>query len=65
MNNPAPARTTCLQCSRKMPLFLFQQHTAYRLTTRSSSIQRLDPLGIFCRLRCAAAYGVHAALGGA
>lgn len=65
MNNPAPARTTCLQCGKKMPLFLFQQDTKYHLPTRSTAISHLDPLGVFCRLRCAAAYGVQAAQGGA
>jgi hypothetical protein len=63
--NQAPALSKCLQCGRKMPLFLFQQDKKHNLTTRSTSIARLDPDGIFCTLRCAAAYGVHAAVGGA
>lgn len=47
-------RGLCLNCGGKVgPL-----KTAEGLLTRSADLHRLDPDGYFCRLRCAAEYGM-------
>ena len=60
-------RRVCLNCGKPIGP-LFQRPTAdfprLDMPTRSHSISAMDPDGFFCTLRCAARYGVRAALDG-
>lgn len=54
----------CFQCGKKIgPLFLRPTPDFPRgdAPTRSGSVHAMDPTGFFCKLRCAARYGVWAA----
>lgn len=54
----------CLQCGKKIgSLFLLPTPNRLRgdIPSRSNSVHYMDPNGYFCRLRCAALYGVRAA----
>lgn len=54
----------CFQCGARIgPLFMRPTPDFPKgdTPTRSSSIHAMDPKGYFCRLRCAARYGVRAA----
>jgi len=59
---PSSRRFRCLRCDREGPMFLRPTANFPQLqAARSTSIHVMDPQGHFCRLRCAAEYGVAAA----
>lgn len=54
-------RFRCRQCGAAGPLFQRPTASGYQMPTRSTSINTMDPHGLFCTLRCAARFGVRAA----
>ena len=50
--------THCLQCGRKLPE-LTQKDSP--VSTRGVDMKTIDPDVLFCTMRCAARFGVHAA----
>jgi hypothetical protein len=55
----------CLQCGKKIGALFERPTTDFprgNIPTRSGDLSAMDPEGYFCRLRCAARYGVKAAI---